>query len=106
MFVVGPSIVELDMGDHATFARKRLKQDTDLQDFSIKSEQAVTIGGLPGWEILASATDARTQLPRLVYQTILFGNKVYYIMQGMVDWSSSQEYEQAFKDTARRFKLK
>ncbi len=106
MFVVGPSIAELDVGDHSAFAHKRLKQAADLQDFSIKSEQAVTIGGFPGWELLASATDARTQLPRLVYQTILFGNKVYYIMQGMVDWSSSEEYEQAFKDTARRFKLK
>jgi len=106
MFIVGPSIAELDIPDHSGFARKRLEQMAELQNFDITSEQPVTISGLSGVEIVASATDARTGRPKSVYQTILFGNKVYYLMQGMVDTDLSEGFEETFKSTARRFKLK
>jgi len=106
MFIVGPSIAEQDIPDHSGFARKRLEHMADLQNFDITSEQPVTISGLSGVEILGSATDTRTGLPKSVYQTILFGNRVYYLMQGMVDKDLSEGFEDAFKSTARRFNLK
>jgi hypothetical protein len=106
MFVVGPSLSELEVGDHAAFSRARLEKTADVADIKIEKEQALRIGGLPAWEIVATAVEAGSRQPVYVYQVIAFAERTYYIMQGQVSRQLHANYAPAFWATARSFRLK
>jgi hypothetical protein len=105
LFIVGQALSDLTIEDRKLFARRRLSQTPHLSGVEIQAESDVTISGLPGREIMASATGKAGE-KLFVYQTILYGRGSYFIMQGLADASIRTAQEPLFKAIARTFKLK
>ncbi len=103
IFVVAPSISEQTIADPEAFAKQRLLQTDSLTEIQIETSAQITIDDLKGYEMIAKAQDQESQQPMLVYQVILFDQKDYYIMQGMVVEQAKAEYLSTFKAIARSF---
>jgi hypothetical protein len=107
IFVVAPSMGDAaPLGDRKEIALQRLQQTKVTKDISVTTNEPVTIDGLSGYEITATATDAKTNGPLTVYQVMLFDEKSYILMQGMVETPQGEAYLAEFKAAARTFKRK
>lgn len=104
LFIVSPSFSDLLILDQGQFARDRLQQTDQVTEIAIAQEASLTIDGLAGYEIIATAQDQSSQTPLLVYQTILFGEDRYFILQGMVGAARGDDYLEDFKAMAQSFR--
>lgn len=80
--MVGSSIAEMTIEDRAAFAESRLRQMPTLGDIVIEETRTVEIDGMPGIELVAYGTDSRARSRKLVFQTMLFGESLYYLIVG------------------------
>jgi hypothetical protein len=64
------------------------------------------IDGLDGYEIIADAKDTTSDTPITVYQVMLFDNKSYILIQGIVGTKIRDKYLLEFKAMARSFERK
>ncbi len=87
-----------------SFVKSRAKQTATLKEIEIGPVREVTIDGLPGFELEASAKDAGTGAPTILYQVMLFDDNGYVLMQGMVATSQAGEYPKVFRAMARSFR--
>ncbi len=106
LFVVGQSVSEAPVNDPAEYSRQRLRKTEQVKDVKIESDEAVTVSGLPGREIVAIALDSKLGTPMFLYQTMLFGDRTYYILQGHVDLTQRQTFEPVFKKMTQTFQQK
>lgn len=104
LFIAAPSLGKVVMGDRLPFAEQRLHQTALTKGLVVKSTDAITIGGLDGYESLAEAEHANSGTPLIVYQVILFDEGSYILMQGRVGTAMRDEYLPEFKAMARSFK--
>ncbi len=80
MLVFGRSFREVEIDDVADFARRRLGRVEQLSDLSGLEGQAVTYGGLHGWELVGSGLDG--DRPVAVYQALLLDGSDYVLLVG------------------------
>lgn len=80
MLVVGRTFREVEIGDVAGFARRRLERVEQLSDLAGLEGRAVTYGGLPGWELVGSGRDDDREVA--VYQALLLDDKDYLLLVG------------------------
>jgi hypothetical protein len=106
IFVVAPSVTEQAIADPEAFSKQRLLKTNSVIKIEIETSQPVTINTLKGYEIVAKAQDQESGQPMLVYQVMLFDQKGYYIMQGLVGEAAKAEYLTAFKAIAQSFQRK
>ncbi len=106
VFVVAPSISEQAIADPETFSKQRLLKTDSITKIEIETSEQVTIDNLKGYEIVAKAQDQKSQEPMLVYQVMLFDQKGYYIMQGLVGEATKADYLPAFRAIAQSFQRK
>lgn len=71
LFVVAPSLDERPVGDLDTFARRALEGTSGFTDVVLTSSRALTVAGLRGVELTATAKDARENSAHAVYQVVL-----------------------------------
>jgi len=100
LFVVSESVSTVSTANAKTFAEQRLRQMNTVKRISIRTTTPVTIDGLQGYEIEATAEDLRSGTPLAVYQVMLFDDG-YIVMQGMVGKSRQEEFLPEFKALAR-----
>ncbi|WP_192821409.1 hypothetical protein [Rufibacter sp. LB8] len=104
-FIVANSLGPATVQDQKAFSVNRLMKLPNGSTSVIKETNPVTIGQLPGYEIIADGKDQKGQ-QELVYQVILFDtNGEYYIMVG----SASGDFDTnltAFKLMANTFSRK
>jgi hypothetical protein len=105
MFIVAQALSDLDVGDKAAFARRRLRQSPGMTDLQILKESDVTVAGMPGREILATATGKKGE-KLFIMQTMLFGLGSYFILQGLTDEAKRATREADFRALVQQFKLK
>ena len=106
LFVVAQSISEVPISNKSEYSRQRLLKNDKLQDFKIESDEEITVNGLPGRQIIATAFDPWLGKAVHVCQTMLFTNNTYYILLGQVDLSKRQTYEPVFKKMTQTFQKK
>ncbi len=108
IFVVGKSVSDFPEGntDYKAFAENRLNQSVENKNIAVVSGELVTIDNINGYEIIASANDSATNAPVAIYQVLLFDDKNYFIMQGLVGAKSKDQFLVEFKKIARSFKKK
>ncbi len=106
LFIVSPSFSDVLALDPGQFSRDRLQQTEQVDAIEILSQAPITINDLEGYEITATAQDLNTGTPLLVYQTILFAEDRYYIMQGLVVEAGGGPYLADFKAMAESFQRK
>lgn len=106
VFIAAPAIGKVVVGNKRQFAEQRLRQIALTKKLTIKSTEAITIAGLDGYESFASAEDAKSGTPLIVYQVILFSEGSYFLIQGLVGTYLGDEYLLEFKAMARSLKKK
>ncbi len=103
LFIVSPSFSDVLALNPGKFSRDRLQQTKQIDAIEILKEAPLTINDLEGYEITATAQDLKTGTPLLIYQTILFAEDRYYIMQGLVGETGGGPYLADFKTMAESF---
>ena len=106
VFVVAPSIAALDIEDKKAYAQNRVTQTVHVTDQKSDSEKPVEIAGLKGFEIVVTGKDHKDQSPMVLYQTMLFGKKIYYIFQGICSEKDRAVYLNEFRMLTESFKPK
>jgi hypothetical protein len=104
LFIVAPSFSQMAISDRKQFATQRLAQATHMKINSVTTTEAITIDGLDGYEIVADARDTASGTPLAVYQVMLFDDRSYTLIQGIVGTKVRDEYLPEFKAMARSFR--
>jgi|GEM_PF-602125 hypothetical protein len=105
LFVVGQSLGVTPSSDKKEFALARIKKTLYMTDIKEESVEPIELSGLQGYQIKASATDSKTKKPVHICQTMLFGSKVYYIVQAITPKSKLSKYSDAFDKMTKSLKL-
>ena len=106
LFIISPSFSDVLVNDPGQFSRDRLQQTEQVDAIELITETPITIDDLEGYEITATGQDTNNKTPLLIYQTILFAEDRYYIMQGLVGETSGGTYLTDFKAMAESFQRK
>ncbi|HAA28760.1 MAG TPA: hypothetical protein DCE56_15070 [Cyanobacteria bacterium UBA8553] len=104
--VVGQSLQKVLVSNPKQFSETRLTQTAQIRDLSIESSREISINGLKGYEIVATAKDEKTAIPLVVYQVMLFDEQDYFILQGIVGANLRKEYLDDFQRMALSLKKK
>jgi hypothetical protein len=104
LFIVAPSFSQMAIVDRKQFATQRLSQTRSIKIESVTTTEAIKIDGLDGYEIVANAQDTNTGTPVVMYQVMLFDDRSYTLIQGIVGTKVRDEYLPEFKAMARSFK--
>ena len=100
LFIAAPSLSEVPTDDKRQFAVQRLFQTAHTKISSVTSNNEITIDGLDGYEILAEGEDADSRTPLKVYQVVIYDDRSYILMQGLVGANAANEYLPEFKTMA------
>lgn len=106
IFIVGQSLREIDIGDAEAFVKGRVRQTAEVTDVEIEQSDKVTIDNLKGYEIVAKAKDKQSGRPMVIYQVMLFDEKGYFLMQGLVSSQNGPSSLVVFKEMAGTFSRK
>lgn len=90
----------------ATFSRQLLKMNRIKDDIEVLNQQAVSISGIQGFEIIATATDKITGKPLKIMQTVLYQKHRYLLAQAMVEVIEAERYWPQFKAITNSVKFK
>lgn len=101
LLVVGASINDVDLSDLAAFADRRLRQIEQVSDVAHVEGTAMEVGGLPAYELTASAADKSTGKPLRVYQLVVAHGSTYFLAQGMVGVKRAEQFVPEFRAVAR-----
>jgi hypothetical protein len=102
LFAVAKSISSVfSTADAKTLAEQRLHQMATVSHISIQTSTPITIDGLQGYEIEATANHLQSGVPLAVYQVMLFDGGTYILMQGKVGTSGREEFLPEFKALAK-----
>ena len=106
LLVVAPSLSRAEIADRKRFAERRLGEIDSVTEIALKSSEAITIDGLPGYETIAEARDKDLKHPVTVYQVALFDGDSYYLIQGFTKVADQQQNLEVFRAVARTFRRK
>lgn len=104
LFIATQALGKVDIPNRREFSLQRLQQTANISGLTVQSTSAITIDGLSGFETLARARDTKTGTPLIVYQTILFPEDSYFIIQGQVGQALPGDFISEFKALARSLK--
>jgi len=106
LFIVAQSISKTAIPDNEEYARARVLQVSQVQDILIEQSTKIAIENLNGYEIVANGKDTKSGQPMLIYQVMLFAERNYFLMQGLVSNENRQADIATFQEMARTFKRK
>lgn len=86
------------------FAEMRIKKFPDVTDVVIKLSEEITIGGLDGFEVIATGKKSDTEVA--AYQVVLFDSDGYYLIYGTIVRDQVKPLLPVFRQMAKSFKLK
>lgn len=103
--IVGRSTAEVAISDLAAYSRKRLTGTIKIADIEVEQESERVIAGMPGYELVASAT-AEGSTPVAVYQALAYDGQQYFLIQGRVGVGEKGRYLEQFRQIARSLSIK
>ncbi|MCP3136444.1 hypothetical protein [Pyxidicoccus xibeiensis] len=102
--IVAPSLgATAASEDVEAFSLARLKQTAAAEALTVESGAPLTVDGLTGHELVASAKDPATGRDFTLYQVMLVDAQGYYLLQGRVGGADRATYLGHFKTAARAF---
>jgi hypothetical protein len=103
--IVGNSIAKVPAQNQKEYAEERLKKLPGGEQSVVREFNEITIDNLKGYELIADGK-TKDNMPKLVYQVMLFNDKGdYYIIVGQAK-EDFQKYLEAFKQVSKTFKRK
>ncbi|HXW04815.1 MAG TPA: hypothetical protein VD833_06275 [Vicinamibacterales bacterium] len=103
-YSVGNSIGRMEIGDLAGFSERRARQLPQTAELRNVTGGPVIVDGLPGYELLADATHAKTGREIKLYQVIVPSEGGYYIMIGLVTRERGPEMVPEFRNVTNTFR--
>jgi hypothetical protein len=103
IFLAALSLSEVTVIDPKKYATDRLYKTAQIKVDKISQEQPIKIDNLDGFETIATGKDT-AGTPLVIYQTMLFKDRSYILMQGIVGEKDSNNYLPVFQSMARSFK--
>ena len=105
LFIVSPSLGPVPVLDQRMYALRRIGQVPKIPVKTIDSTSPITVGGLSGYEILATGTDQDSGASIKIYQVMLFPREGgYVLMTGLVGESLAALYLPKFKAMALTYR--
>lgn len=95
--IIGTAISDQVIPDITIFSKQRILQTAQTESIEITEENAVTVDGIAGHELVASAQHAVEKTPILIYQVIVPFKSNYLIIQGLTGQSSAKQYLPQFR---------
>jgi hypothetical protein len=105
-------VIGLSLSDQSPIASKKLfsedlaKHVATVKNITIEKTVPVKIGGLSGYETIATGEKEDTQTPLTVYQVILFDNSGYSIIKGLAPKSKKSTILPIFMEMAGSFRFR
>ena len=84
VLIVGSSFAEASVTDVEAFARERATKTTRVGPLRDIEGRPMTTDGLPGYELIGTANDAKDGREIRMYQLVLADSTTYYLAQGYV----------------------
>lgn len=106
VFIIAPSLSAPPIPDKPSFALQRLYQTATTKINSVTSSEPLMVAGLAGFELIADAENVKSGAAIQVYQTILFKDEGYILIQGLVGADLADEYMPEFRAMVRSIELK
>jgi hypothetical protein len=107
VFVVSPSVDKAEITDIKTVAQNLFHTFAGLTGQEIRSEKPVTIGGLPGYEIIGEGQNQKAGVPSGIYIVLLSGNGGgYYMLAGSARAADMPTYLPEFQKIAGGFEAR
>ena len=103
LYSVTPSLGPAQVDNLALTAETRMKQMPSLVKPVIQISQAIEIGELKGWEIVADATDEKGKTKLVAYLVMLLDGEGYYVFYGCVGADQQGPYLPAFRTATMSF---
>jgi hypothetical protein len=103
--IVSPSHIPVEISNLESFAKKRLAQIAEITELSDVEGRAITVSGMPAYEIVASAKDLKTGILLTVYQVMVVDGNDYYLVVGLVGKSNAPAYISQFRMIAHSLKI-
>lgn len=100
MMIVGLSFQPRAIDDLKAFSEHRIREIHQIKDLADIQGRTIEVAGEAAYEIVARATDGKTNTQVCVYQVIAPDPGGYYIMQGFVPIERAQEWLPAFQAVA------
>jgi hypothetical protein len=104
VLVVGSSISDASIENVEKFARERATKTSQVGPLRNIEGRELTTDGLPGYELVAEATDRKTGREVRMYQLILADQTTYYIAQGFVAASRGPAIVDQFRKVTGSFR--
>jgi hypothetical protein len=104
LLVIGNSVSQSTIDDLPAFAQARAAKTAQVKDMRNFEGRPITLDGMAAYELLADATDGKSDLPMRLYQVIAPNGDHYFIAQGLVGASRGEEMLPEFKRVTESFK--
>jgi hypothetical protein len=104
ILVMGASTSDVAIPNMEQFARDRAARSTQVGPLRNIVGRALTRDGLPGFELVAEANDARTGRDVRMYQLVLVDQKTYYLAQGFVSSDRARVVLDQFRQVTGSFR--
>lgn len=96
--VITSSVDDRRIADLKSFAQNRMARIRQVKDLDSIVGRALTVDGVPAFELLATAADRRTGTPLRIYQLMISDGKGYFLAQGMVGVAKGDTYIAQFRE--------
>ncbi len=104
ILVMGSSTSDVAIPNVEQFARDRASRSTQVGPLRNIVGRALTRDGLPGYELVAEANDARAGRDVRMYQLVLVEQKTYYLTQGFVSADRARVILDQFRQVTGTFR--
>lgn len=104
ILVVGSSSSAAPITNVERFAKEHAARTTQVSALRNIQGKAVTLDGLPGYELVAEADDVKSMREVRMYQLILADQATYYLAQGFVSAGRGPAIMDRFREVTRSFR--
>jgi hypothetical protein len=104
ILVVGSSISAVSITNVEQFAKDHASKTTQVSALRNIQGKALTLDGLPAYELVAEADDLKTMREVRMYQLVLADKTTYYLAQGFVSAGRGPAVMDRFREVARSFR--
>ncbi len=106
VFFVAPSLTPVKVKDLSFFAMTRAAKIEQIREIENVSGREITVGGLPAYELLADAKDAKTGDSLRVYEVIATEEGGYIMFLGLVPAARGNELLPEFRRVTESYRKK
>lgn len=103
-YIAGP-IMRGVISDIKNFAELRIFQTVMLNNIKITGRKSIRVGQYKGYELLASAKDDKTKTPMRLYQVVIEGKGLYYLVQAEITADKFAQYLPEFRRLTSTFRI-